>query len=511
MKCRHIVAGAGSLALVLAGCAVPGTTSDDDGGVDSERLVFAQSVDPQSMDPQNANQTSAERVNRNMYNRLFQRDENMELVPELVTDYERLDDQTWTFTIREDVTFHNGDPLSAEDVEFSIDRVISDETLLEYSWFSQISGVQAVDDYEVEITTDGPMPTLLALLAKGGADIIPSEYIEENGMEAFIENPIGSGPYEFVSWQRGDRVTLAANEDYWGEAPVWPEVEVRSIPENSTRVSELLTGGVDLIADVPPNDWDRVEGEPNNAMAYGDTTRVVLLIVRMTEGTVTADPEIREAIDLAIDEGAITESLFEGQATPTRTRAPQGVFGSNEDLYGDFLYDPDRAAEIVAEAEEPPEVTFTASRGSYPFDADVAEMITAMLEQVGFTVNLEILEGGAFSDMFTEFTNEELYMIGLADGLLDASYSLTHYTAARAEGQTDYADDEVERLIAEGNRTFDDDERAELYQRAQALVAEDRPHIPLYVLPAAFGVADGLGFEPRLDDGLVFDDIVPEG
>lgn len=511
MKCRHIVAGASLLALALAGC-VPGTTSDDaEGGVDTQRLVFAQSVDPRSMDPQNSNQTSAERVNRNLYNRLFQRDENMEIVPELVTDYERLDDETWRFTIRQDVTFHNGDALSAKDVEYSIDRVITDETLLEHSWFSQVSGVEAVDDYEVEITTDGPMPTLLALLAKGGADVMPSDHIEEIGIDAFIENPIGSGPYEFVSWARGDRLTLAANEDYWDGEPVWDEVEVRSIPENSTRVSELLTGGVDIIADVPPNDWDRVEADVDNVMAYGDTTRVALLIVRMTDGTVTADPEIREAIDLAIDQGAITESLFDGQATPVRTRAPQGVFGANEDLYDNFLYDPDRAAEIVAEAEETPELTFTASRGSYPFDADVAEMITAMLEDVGFVVNVEILEGGAFSDMFTEFTNEELYMIGLADGLLDASYSLTHYTQARAEGQTDYSDEEVEQLIAEGNRTFDEDERADLYQRAQALVAEHRPHIPLYVLPAAFGLVDGIAFTPRLDDNLVFDQILPEG
>lgn len=514
MRKRLTVLAGGLLSLSLAAC-VPGTTPDNGGAGagESQRLVFAHSVDPRTMDPHDAQQTSAERVNGNMYSRLFIRDENMEIVPELVTEYEQVDDDTWHFTIREDVTFHNGDPLTAADVEYSIGRVISDETLLEYTWFKQISGIEATGDYEVEITTNGPMPTLLTVLAKGGGDIIPSEYIEENGIDAFVESPIGSGPYKFVEWRRGDRVILEASDDYWGEDPVWDEVEIRTIPENSTRVSELLTGGVDIIADVPPNDWDRVDAEDGTVMEFGDTTRVALLILRLTEGYVTENDEIREAIDLAIDQEAITESLFEGEATPTRTRAPVGVFGSNEDLYDDQVYDPQRAAklveEFVADTGETPKLSFTASRGHYPFDAEVAEMITAQLEEAGFTVDLEILEGGAFSDMFSEYTNKDVYMIALADGLLDASYSLTHYTQQRAEGQTDYYNEEVEQLIAEGNRTFDEDKRAELYKQAQAIVAEDRPHIPLYVQPAAFGVSEDLSFSPRLDDNLIADDVTP--
>lgn len=516
MKNRSIVLAAGLVSLSLAACGgVPGTTSDNgEAGVDEpQRLVFAQSVEPRTMDPHDAQQTSAERVNRHIYSRLFSRNEDMEIVPELVTDYERVDDETWHFTLREDVTFHNGDPLTAADVEYSINRVSSDETLLEYTWFNQISGIEATSDYEVEITTDGPMPTLLTLLAKGGGDIVPSEYVEENGIDTFVESPIGSGPYEFSEWHRDDRVILEASDNYWGEDPVWDEVEIRTIPENSTRVAELLTGNVDIIADVPPSDWDRVGAEDGTVMEFGDTTRVALLILRLTEGYVTEHDEIREAIDLAIDQEEITETLFEGEATPTRTRAPVGVFGSNEDLYDSYVHDPERAAELVeefvADTGETPELNFTASRGHYPFDAEVAEMITAQLEEAGFTVDLEILEGGAFSDMFTEYTNEEVYMIALADGLLDASYSLTHYTNQRAEGQTDYYNEEVEQLIADGNRTFDEEERAEIYHEAQAIVAEERPHVPLHVQPAAFGVAEDLSFTPRLDDNFVADDVTP--
>ncbi|WP_191089827.1 ABC transporter substrate-binding protein [Nesterenkonia ebinurensis] len=514
MRNRSATLGAGLLALSLSACGgVPGTTSDngsENGGEEESRtLVFAQSADPTTMDPQDARSTSAERVNRNIYSRLFRRDAEMELVEDLVIDYEQVDEQTWRFTITDEAVFHNGDPLTAADVEFSINRVITDDTLLEYVEFNQITSVEAIGDYEIELTTDGPMPTLINVLSKGGADIMPSEYIEENGIEGFIASPIGSGPYEFVEWRQDDRVVLTANEDYWGGEPQWDEVELRAIPENSTRVSELLTGGVDIAADVPPNDWDRIDDEDGSHMVFGDTTRVMLLIVRMTDGYITADPEIREAIDLAIDQGTITETLFEGNATPVRSRVPVGSFGANEELYDDFLYDPERAAELVAAADETPEVTLTASRGNYPFDGEVAEMIASYLEEVGFEVNLDIREGGSYSDMYSERNNEELFLIGLADGMLDASSPMVHYTPETAEGMTDYFSEEVIDLLNQAGRTLDEEERAQLYAEAQEIVAEDRPHIPLYVQPGAFGVSDGVDFTPRLDDNLYFDDILP--
>ena len=501
---------AGLLILALAGCSgVPGTISDDANGEEPRTLVWGHSVDPRSMDPHDALQTSAERVSRNMHSRLFMRDENMEIVPELATEYENIDEETWQFTIREDAIFHNGDQLTSADVKYSLDRVINDETLLEYQFFNQISSVEATGDYEIEITTDGPMPTLIPLLAKSGSDILPSEYIKENGMDAFIESPIGAGPYEFESWQLNNRVVLTKNEDYWGEEPRWDEVEVRTIPENSTRVSELLTGGVDIIADVPPNDWDRVDQGDGTTMGIEDTTRVAILIVRMTDGYDTADQKIRDAVDFAIDQGAITDSLFNGEATPTRSRVVPGAFGANEDLYNDYVYEPEQAAEIVENYGKTPSITLTASRGTYPLDAEVAEMITQMLEDVGFDVDLEILEGGAFSDMYTEYTSEDLYMISLADGLMDASYPLVHYTQQRAEGQTDYHNEEVDELIAEGNRTLDDERRAEVYAKAQAIISEDRPHIPLYVQPGAYGISEDLTWKPRLDESIVFDDVIP--
>lgn len=501
----------GAAALLLAGC-VPGTGNGDTGGADGAKdtLVMAQTVDPRNLDPQNAVQTSADRINRNMYDRLFTRDEDMKIVPQLVTDYEQVDDVTWTFTIRDDVSFHDGSPLTADDAVFTLKRLTEDETLLEARWYQQITGVEKTGDFEFTLTTDGPMPTMLAALAKSGADIVPSDFIEQNGIEEFIKAPFGSGPYKFVEWRRDDRVVLERNDDYWGGTPRWKTVEVRTIPENSTRVSELLTGGVDVASDIPVIDWDRIDSGAT-VMEFGETSRVMLLVLRLNDEYATKDPRVREAIDLAINDEALTEALFKGQATPTRTRAPEVVFGGDPDLYGTFEYDMDRAKELVDEVKaEGGDVSlhYSASRGTYPMDAELAEMVTAMLSDAGFTVDLEILEGGSFGDIYSDYSNQDVYQVAFADGLLDSSYALQGFSTELGEPRMGYSSATVDELLAAANRTMDIAEREQYYHEVQDIIAnEDRPLIAMYAQPAAFGVSTKVDFTPRADDGFVFDEI----
>ncbi|SIT73315.1 ABC transporter substrate-binding protein [Edaphobacillus lindanitolerans] len=499
------------LLMVVAGCSDKEASTGGTSGSDSNdgTLVIAQASDVTTMDPQNSLSTTGDRVFRNMFSRLFYWDENMELQPEVAESYEQTDDTTWHFKLKEGITFHNGDPLTAEDVKYSLERVMTDDTLKEFPYFKQLKQVNVLDEHNVEIITDGPMPTMLNVLAKSGADIIPKQHIEEVGMDEFIKNPIGSGPYKYVEWVRDDRVVMEPYEDYFNGTPKWKKVTVRAIPESSTRVGELITGGVDVITDVPPNEWARLDSETGVELVKGETTRVNLLMVRTTEGTVTADPKVREAIDLAIDEQAIVDSLFQGNAVPVRTRVPKGVFGANPDLYDTNVYDLDRAKKLLEEAGHPDgvDLTFTASKGRYPLDGEVAELITAMLTEAGFNVNLKLLETSAFIEDYNANKNEELIMIGLADGLLDASYSLVHYTKERAAGQTDYFNEEVENLYKEAGRNLNDGERAKQYERIQEIVAEERPHIFLFQQGANYGIRDNVQFTPNLNEVIFFDDM----
>lgn len=514
---RHLALSSLAIAaLALTSCSLGGDLEEvNDGGSGDgvKRLVLAQSSDFKSLDPQNLVETPGERVMRNVYSRLFIIDDEMQPQPDLVTDYEQKDDLTWVFNLRDDVTFQNGDPLTAADVAFSLNRPSDDEGLLEYLYWNGIEEVTAVSDHTVEIKTREPMPTLIRLLAKSGGDIMPAAVIEEIGMEEFIKAPIGSGPYQIREWTPDDRIILDAYDDYFGGEPVWDEVEFRVIPEASTRIGELLTGGVDVITDIPPVDWDRLETEDSAEVVFGDTTRTMLMLLRNKEGWITADHRVREAIDLAIDNEEITEGLFKGAAKPIRSRVPVGIFGANPDLQDTFVYDLDRAKELVKEVEAetgaPIELNITAPNNRYPLDSDATQMIAQMLEEAGFTVKLEVLEGAAMSDAFGNNTFGEGMIIGLADALLDAKYSVGHYLAGDPAnvGRADYDNPKVNELLHEANTSMDQDLREKNYQEALKIIAEDRAHVFLYQLPAAYGVSTRVDFEPRLDDRTYFNDI----
>src|SRR5699024_96421 len=178
--------------------------------------------------------------------------------------------------------------LTAEDVAFSLDRVANNEELSENVYFGPVIKEVTVDnDLEFEIKTEGPAPTLLTLLSKSGGDILPKEYIEEEGMDEFLNNPIGTGPYRYIDWKKDDRVILEKNEDYFEGNVEWDEVVIRAIPENSTRVSELLNDGVDVITNVPPSEWERIENEEDKDIVRSPTSRVMTLIVRTGDDYIT--------------------------------------------------------------------------------------------------------------------------------------------------------------------------------------------------------------------------------
>ncbi|WP_404455339.1 ABC transporter substrate-binding protein [Virgibacillus necropolis] len=496
--------------LMLVACSnETGTTKEGDSGQEKDKkddvLVIAQKADLTTMDPQDALATPSENIFRNTYNRLFKRGANMETETELLQDYKIVNDTTWEFTLKEGIKFHNGESLTAEDVKFSIERVSTNEKLKEYPYFKAIKGVKVVDELHFKIVTEGPLPTLPRLLAKSGSDILPKDYIKENGWDHFLKKPIGSGPYKFVEWKPNSRVVLEPFENYFeGKVEEWKKVVFRPIPETSTRVGELLTGGVDIAKQIPPNEWERVNNAKGVSIVKGNTTRVMLLVVRTTEGSVTSDPRVREAIDLAINDQALAEGLLKGAGVPVRSRAPKGVIGYNPDLYNTYVYDPEKAKKLLAEAgyEDGLNITLTAPNGRYLMDSEVAQTLVGMLDKVGIKVNLDLAEWSNFLNTYNSNSNKELLLIGLADGLLDASYSLVHYTKERAEGQTDYYNPKVQKLYEEALHNMNKKERIKQLQKIQEIVAEERPHINLYQVKSIYGISDDINFSPRIDQQI---------
>jgi peptide/nickel transport system substrate-binding protein len=501
--------------LLLVGCNSdkPATTEsstnegkeegNETAGEENKTLTIAMGTDIVSFDIHNHNNTSTEAVHVNMFNYLFKKDEKGEIHPELVDTFTQVDDLTVEMKLKEGVTFHNGDPLTSEDVKFTLERVATDDTLKEYPNYKQIKEVQVVDELNFKIITHAPEPSLFHRLSRLGSGILPKKYIEENGWEHFLSNPVGTGPYQFKEWVRDDRIVLTPFENFYaGKVEEWDEVVFRVIPENSTRVSELLTGGVDIAVNVPPADWDRVNKNEGTSIASETSNRTIMLILRATEGYPTADVRVRQALDYAIDDGVLTENVLQGGGVPTRTRVGPGNFGHNPDLHGTYNYDIEKAKELLAEAGYPDgfEMTLHSPKGRYLQDAEVTEMIAGMLSAVGVKVNIEFMEWSNFVEMRTAKKNKDAYLLGLGNSMFDGAYSVDWYRAERMKGETDYKNDEIEELLKLSATNMNSEERAAQIQKIEEIAAVEVPHIMLYQERINNGVSDRITFDPTPDE-----------
>lgn len=356
---------------------------------------------------------------------------------------------TLNIKLIEGITFHNGDPLTSEDVKFSIERVATDDTMVEYTFFKPIKEVEIIDDHNLNIITHEPLPTLLDLISKSASEISPKNYIEENGIDHFRKNPVGSGPYQYVEWVKDDRVVLEPYEDYFGgKETEWEQVIVRNIPEASTRVGELITGNAHIIDDVPPNEWDRIEDTEGVTLKRGDSSRVIMLITRMKGDSPLSDPKVREAIDLAINKEVIAEDVLLGSGNPVRTRLLEGVFGAHPELANSSVYDPDRAKELLEEAgyADGLDITLQAPTSGYLLIEDVAEIMVEMLGEVGINVTLEQRTVNSLIEDLQLGENSELSLIGYSHAYLDAFYAQSSYYSERAEKTTGYNNEEFDKL-----------------------------------------------------------------
>ncbi|HLR71813.1 MAG TPA: ABC transporter substrate-binding protein, partial [Pseudogracilibacillus sp.] len=221
--------------LILAGC----SGGDDDAKgkestsktkepADERTLTIAITTDVVTFDIHDHNNTSTEAVHINMFNYLVRKDADGEFQSDLAESYENIDDHTWEFTLHEGVTFHNGDELTAKDVKYTLERVANDEGLREYSQYRQIKEVEVIDDYNFRIITHEPEPVLLNRLSRLGSGILPSDYIEENGWDHFLTNPVGTGPFKFTEWKRDSELVFDVYEDYFqGQVEQWDKLIFR--------------------------------------------------------------------------------------------------------------------------------------------------------------------------------------------------------------------------------------------------------------------------------------------
>lgn len=465
-----------------------------------------------SLDPPTDWAIAATWIHMNMFDCLIWRNrETADFEPWLAESYENVDETTWRLKLREGVTFHNGEPFTAEAVAWTYDRIreASRDEFITYNQWLFIDQINVLDDYNVEIVTATPEPAFLSKMAGTGCGIQAPEHGRAQAASDAEYAPVGTGPLMFDSWIKDDSITLQANPDYWQGKPDVDTVIWRNIPEVSTRVANLLTGDVDMIVAVPPQDWERVNGNAGTSVVDFLTTRVMLLALRVGPSETmpdwsgpTADPRIREAISLSIDRQALID-LIDGMGVPVLSRITPPTLGWDEQFINQTgVYDPERAAALLAEAGyDGEELTFHSST-RWLAQKEVSEALEAMMEATGLNVDLQVLDVTTFNEqVYRPSRNEEIYMTALGNSFFDPWITVLSERSDRRE-RTGWAGpnaDAADALIRSAAVDMDPESRRAQYVQVQELIAEDMPYVYLYQMRDTIGLSSAFLWDPPLD------------
>ena len=472
---------AAAMALSLAACGGNQENNGSGGGTAGgykNTLTWAQGADVTSLDPHQGKETPAVQVNTQIFDTLVTVDpETNEVVPQIAESWEQTDDQTYVFKIREGIKFHDGSDLTAEDVKFSLDRARNSAAVSYIVNF--IEEVTVDDDHTVTVKTTAPYAPTLRNLAIPFAAIVPKAVVEADE-NAFIQNPVGSGPYKFVEWNHGDHVTLKAFDDYYAGKPETENLIMKVIPETSQRTIALETGEVDLAYDLAVNDIPKVNSD--DKLTVYEIPSLTCWYVSMNMNKKPFDnPKVREAMSMAIDRQTIIDTINAGSGQTADAIIAPAVFGYYST--GVKEYNPTKAKELLAEAGYPNGFSTTLWVNDNQSRIEMCQAMQAMLLEVGVQCNLEVLEFGSFISRTTAGDHDLAYF-GWTTSSGDADYSyysLEHSTQQGAAGNRSFlADPDVDKLIEEAPSHTNEEERKELYKELAIKLDEINNNIPVY-------------------------------
>lgn len=504
------------LALILVACTgeEPSPTTDQPDGEDGGATTAPPAAGggdiallvpgaPTTLDPQLRDDGGERAVNDNIYETLMARERDGTLVPGLAAEAPtQLDETTWQFSLREGITFHNGEPFDAASVVASVERVLNPDFASEQvSFFETISGAEAVDDTTVNIITSVADPILPARMY--WMKMVPVEASQEEG---FAENPVGTGPYTFVEWVQGDHITLAANADYWGDdVGNVNTVTYRFVPEAGTRLSALIAGDADVITNLQPEDVDRA---PQSASVTG--LEHPTLILNTVDG-VTADVRVRQAMNMAVDKEAMAQELFGGHASVDQCQIlSESFFGHNPDL-DPYAYDPEQARALIAEAgAEGATVELIGTAGRWLKDRETVEVVGNFLTEVGLQPEVTIFDFDEYLNrLFGDIRPPAIYVTS-SNELLDADRQLSAYYHLEGTGASN-DDADMAALIEQARSETDVAAREGIYHDVVQQACDEAYFLFMLNINDIYGMSERLQWEPRVDAKLLVKEMSVSG
>lgn len=519
MRCFWKIISLGIFTMILTACTddsdIGENTEEDTGGDD---IVLSFPTDIVSMDPHGSDDIPSEQLRDTMYEGLVAQSEDLEVEPVLATEWEQVDDVTWEFTLREDVTFHDGSEFNAEVVEANFDR-LQDEALASPRNFilEMIEEVNIVDEHTIEIITEYPFSPLLNNLTHGAGKMLSKELIDEDyqnaldqaeldmtleeyyeardeGGEEYEEaaqtiaedvgtlveqEPVGTGYMQFENRNPGENTTIAAYDDYWDGAPSINSATYKNVSETGSRIAEIETGESDFIQRVESSNIDRIESDENTTLSRTDSQSIDFIGFN-TEKEPFDDVRVRQAVSHAFDKEDVFEGVFNNSGTIAVAPLAPGSLGYDENLEG-LDYDMEQARDLLSEAgyEDGFDVTLMVNEDN-PERLNMAVWLQESLEELNINVNIEQIEWGTYLEV-TGDGEHDMFVMGWSNSTADPHELLStlfHSNMAGQQGNRSFFNnDEFDQLLDEGREEFDENAREEIYMEAQELLVEEAPAI----------------------------------
>ena len=464
------------------------------------QIVIGLQAEPVTLDVAQLSDYNSSRTAMPMFEGLVRfADGSTDLEPALAERWEVSEDGlTYTFYLRPGVVFHDGTPVNAEAVEFSFlrqldpDHPYHDTGQFPYAEFTlgTIADIEVHDELTLRITLSDTFAPFLSNLAMHAAAVVSPSAVMAFGSD-FSENPVGSGPYRFVSWARGVEVVLERNADYWRVTPQVERLIYRPIIEDQARLSALEAGEIDLSVNLPPDDLPRLRRDARFTFAEQAGMHTWYIVFNVTKEPF-GDARVRQAVAHAIDRQAIVDAVLGGTGVLAKNFLPPVVWGYTEDV-PEYPYDPERARELLTEAGYPDgfavEFWVPASGSGMQQPVAMGTVIQDYLSRVGVQVTIQQFEWGTYLDRVIVPVEEAdavpamfqlswigdngdpdnfLYILLSGDQFPPFGFNLGYYS-----------NPEVDELLRQARTTVDHAERVTLYEEAQRLIMTDMPVVPV--------------------------------
>ena len=468
-----------------------------------------------SLDPTNHRDRDTQMVIKNIFDSLTTRDRHLLVVPQLAESWTALDLTTWEFKLRKGVKFHNGDDFTANDVKFTLDRVITEgaldgKTSPRKTLLGRISSVTIVDKHTVRINTDKPWPILPLMLTL--QEIVPERYMKRVGTLKFENAPVGTGPFEFVEKQKNDKLVLKRFEGYYGGSPENPPVQIapvkhltfQTVSGQALRTAMLKKGQADIITTVPLEAIPLLDILPDITAMGQPATRSYFADLNCSKPPFN-DPRVRVAVNYAMDMRMVVNTMFQGKARILPTILLQHAFAFNDRLLP-YPYDPQKARELIREANFPK--NYTVKIVCIEKYRKFANAISLFLSKAGIRSKITI---GEKSVVREAMRNNEADMLVTSWGntTLDPVGILLPKLASHGRGNfSGYSNGEVDQALLSAENTMTPEKRDAYYKEVQEIIYREAPMLFGYASEEFYGVRKRIkGFYPSATGMLNFHDV----